>query len=111
MNPTRMAEKPMFPTHRSNPSDGEPDAVKVARPVRRGGWRKPAGAVRPSAAPSLPNAVRWVWNEANYAGGGMYELDDDGGKADDAPIFVKRLHRVSEQVPGWRSRLLGQHSA
>ena len=37
MNPTRMAEKPMFPTHRSNPSDGEPDAVKVARPVRRGG--------------------------------------------------------------------------
>ena len=57
MNPTRMAEKPMFPTHRSNPSDGEPDAVKVARPVRRGGWRKPAGAVRPSAAPSLPNAV------------------------------------------------------
>ena len=56
MNPTRMAEKPMFPTHPSNPSDGEPDAVKVARPVRRGGWRKPAGAVRPSAAPSLPNA-------------------------------------------------------
>ena len=53
---TRMAEKPMFPTHPSNPSDGEPDAVKVARPVRRGGWRKPAGAVRPSAAPSLPNA-------------------------------------------------------
>ena len=36
MNPTRMAEKPMFPTHPSNPSDGEPDAVKVARPVRRG---------------------------------------------------------------------------
>ena len=31
MNPTRMAEKPMFPTHPSNPSDGEPDAVKVAR--------------------------------------------------------------------------------
>ena len=62
MNPTRMAEKPMFPTHRSNPSDGEPDAVKVARPVRRGGWRKPAGAVRPSAAPSLPNAVRRVQN-------------------------------------------------
>ena len=57
MNPTRMAEKPMFPTHPSNPSDGEPDAVKVARPVRRGGWRKPAGAVRPSAAPSLPNAT------------------------------------------------------
>ncbi len=56
MNPTRMAEKPMFPTHQSNPSDGEPDAVKVARPVQRGGWRKPAGAVRPSAAPSLPNA-------------------------------------------------------
>ena len=55
MNPTTMAEKPMFPTHQSNPSDGEPDAVKVARPVRRGGWRKPAGAVRPSAVPSLPN--------------------------------------------------------
>ncbi len=80
MNPTRMAEKPMFPTHRSNPSDGEPDAVKVARPIRRGGWRKPAGAVRPSAAPSLPNAVRWVWNGANYAGEGMYAPDDDGGK-------------------------------
>ena len=29
----------------------------------------------------------------------MYEPDEDGGKADDAPIFVKRLHRVSEQVP------------
>ena len=60
MNPTTMAEKPMFPTHQSNPSDGEPDAVKVARPVRRGGWRKPAGAVRPSAVPSLPNVFEIV---------------------------------------------------
>ena len=34
MHPTMMAEKQMFPTHRSNPSEGEPDAVKVARPVR-----------------------------------------------------------------------------
>ena len=61
MNPTTMAEKPMFPTHQSNPSDGEPDAVKVARPVRRGGWRKPAGAVRPSAVPSLPNEWTVTW--------------------------------------------------
>ena len=68
MNPTRMAEKPMFPTHRSNPSDGEPDAVKVARPVRRGGWRKPAGAVRPSAAPSLPNA--WLGKPSHHLGRG-----------------------------------------
>ena len=55
MNPTTMAEKPMFPTHRSSPSEGEPDALKGARPVRWGGWRKPAGAFRPLAAPSLPN--------------------------------------------------------
>ena len=68
MNPTRMAEKPMFPTHRSNPSDGEPDAVKVARPVRRGGWRKPAGAVRPSAAPSLPNAPPPTGSETAICG-------------------------------------------
>ena len=31
--------------------------------------------------------------------------------ADDAPISVKRLHRVSEQVSGWRSRLRELHSA
>ena len=37
MNPTKMAEKQMFPTHESDSSDGEPDAVKVASPVRRGG--------------------------------------------------------------------------
>ena len=37
MNPTKMAEKQMFPTHGSDSSDGEPDAVKVASPVRRGG--------------------------------------------------------------------------
>ena len=91
MNPTTMAEKPMFPTHRSNPSDGEPDAVKVARPVRRGGWRKPAGAVRPSAAPSLPNAVRWKWNKANYVRGGMYEPDIDGGKADVPDVDLTHL--------------------
>ena len=34
MNPTTMAEEPMFPTHGSDSSDGEPDAMKVARPVR-----------------------------------------------------------------------------
>ena len=34
MNPTTMAEKPMFPTNRSDPSGGEPDAVKAAPPVR-----------------------------------------------------------------------------
>ena len=56
MNPTAMAEKSMFPTCGSNPSGGEPDAVKVARPVRWGGWRRPAGAVRPLAAPSPPNS-------------------------------------------------------
>ena len=38
------------------PSNGEPDAAKVARPVRWEGWRKPAGAIRPLAALSLPNA-------------------------------------------------------
>ena len=54
MNPTMMAEKQMFPIlDGSNSSDGEPDAVKVARPVRRGGWRRPAGAIRPLAALSL----------------------------------------------------------
>ena len=54
MNPTLMAEKPMFPTlDGPNSSDGEPDAVKVARPVRREGWRRPAGAIRPPAALSL----------------------------------------------------------
>ena len=37
MNPTTMAEKSMFPTCGSNPSGGEPDAVKAARPVRWGG--------------------------------------------------------------------------
>lgn len=37
MNPTTMAGKPMFPIPGSNLSDGEPDAVKVARPVRWGG--------------------------------------------------------------------------
>ena len=53
MNPTTMAEKPTFPPNRSNASDGEPDAVKVARPVRREGWRRPAGAIWLSAALSL----------------------------------------------------------
>ena len=36
MNPTAMAEKPMFPTCGSNSFGGEPDAVKAARPVRWG---------------------------------------------------------------------------
>ena len=67
MNPTKMAEKQMFPTHGSDSSDGEPDAVKVASPVRRGGWRKPAGAVRPSAAPSLPTHP-WKRNPYGLAG-------------------------------------------
>ena len=58
MNPTTMAEKSMFPTCGSNPSGGEPDAVKVACPVRWGGWRRPAGAARPSAALSPPNRLR-----------------------------------------------------
>ena len=54
MNPTTMAEKPMFPTlEGSYSSGGEPGAVKVARPVRRGGWRRPAGILRPLAALSL----------------------------------------------------------
>ena len=54
MNPTAMAEKPMFPTLQgSYSSGGEPGAVKVARPVRREGWRRPAGILRPLAAPSL----------------------------------------------------------
>ena len=52
MNPTRMAEKPMFPTHRSNPSDGEPDAVKVARPVRRGGMAQTS-----RSSPAIGGAV------------------------------------------------------
>ena len=54
MHPTLMAENLMFPIlDGSNLSDGEPDAVKVARPVRREGWRRPAGAIRPPAALSL----------------------------------------------------------
>ena len=58
MNPTRMAEKPMFPTHRSNPSDGEPDAVKVARPVRGGG-----GVAQTSrSSPAIGGAVPTQWN-------------------------------------------------
>ena len=52
MNPTRMAEKPMFPTHWSNPSDGEPDAVKVARPVRRGGMAQTS-----RSSPAIGGAV------------------------------------------------------
>ena len=55
LNPTAMAEKSMFPTCGSNASGGEPDAVKAARPVRWGGWRRPAGAVRSLAAASPPN--------------------------------------------------------
>ena len=35
------------------PSNGEPDALKGASPVRWEGWRKPAGVIRPSAALSL----------------------------------------------------------
>ena len=31
------------------------------------------------------------WNEANYAGGGMYEPDDDGGKADVPDTHVSNL--------------------
>ena len=60
MHPTAMAEESMFPTCGSNSSGGEPDAVKAARPVRWGGWRRPAGVVRPLAAPSPPNAFRSV---------------------------------------------------
>ena len=81
MNPTRMAEKPMFPTHRSNPSDGEPDAVKVARPVRRGGMaqtsRSSPGHRRRRPYPMQLDECR---TQANYAGEGMYAPDDDGGK-------------------------------
>ena len=54
--PDDDGEKAGVPGPRSSSSDGEPDAVKAARPVRRGGWRKPAGAVRLLAAPSLPNS-------------------------------------------------------
>ena len=61
MNPTRMAEKPMFPTHRSNPSDGEPDAVKVARPVRRGGWRKTSRS-SPAIGGAVPTQCKYALN-------------------------------------------------
>ena len=57
MNPTRMAEKPMFPTHPSNPSDGEPDAVKVARPVRRGGMAQTSRS-SPAIGGAVPTQCR-----------------------------------------------------
>ena len=49
-------------------------ALVVVRGRERAAWRR--------------GAVRWEWNEANYAGGGMYEPDEDGGKADvpDTPV-------------------------
>ena len=58
MNPTTMAEKPMFPTHQSNPSDGEPDAVKVARPVRRGGMAQTSRS-SPAIGGAVPTQCRW----------------------------------------------------
>ena len=63
MNPTRMAEKPMFPTHRSNPSDGEPDAVKVARPVRRGGMAQTS-----RSSPAIGGAVPTQCSDSVGAG-------------------------------------------
>ena len=61
MNPTRMAEKPMFPTHRSNPSDGEPDAVKVARPVRRGGEVQTSRS-SPAIGGAVPTQCKYALN-------------------------------------------------
>ena len=55
MNPTKMAEKQMFPTHGSDSSDGEPDAVKVASPVRGGGGGVVAQTSRSS--PAIGGAV------------------------------------------------------
>ena len=52
MNPTTMAEKPMLPTHKSSPSEGEPDALKGARPVRWGGWRQTSRSI-----PAIGGAV------------------------------------------------------
>ena len=52
MNPTKMAEKQMFPTHGSDSSDGEPDAVKVASPVRRGGMAQTS-----RSSPAIGGAV------------------------------------------------------
>ena len=33
-----------------------------------------------------------MWNEANYAGEGMYEPDEDGGKADLPDLGLGRVH-------------------
>ena len=38
-----------------------------------------------------------VWNEVNYAGGGMYEPDDEGGKADVPDLGV--IHLMESRVP------------
>ena len=42
-------------------------------------------------------AVGWEWNEANYAGGGMYEPDDDGGKADVPDLSL--THLMESRMP------------
>ena len=42
MNPTTMAEKPSVPDLGSNPADGEPDALKGARPGSVGGAAQPS---------------------------------------------------------------------
>ena len=38
-----------------------------------------------------------VWSEVNYAGGGMYEPDADGGKADVPDVDL--THLMESRVP------------
>ena len=52
MNPTKMAEKQMFPTHGSDSFDGEPDAVKVASPGSAGGMAQTS-----RSSPAIGGAV------------------------------------------------------
>ena len=56
---------------RRSPRSGKPDA-----------WRS--------------RAVGWVWNEANYAGGGMYEPDNDGVEK---PMFPTHGSNPSDGEP------------
>ena len=52
-------------------------------------WQSPRSSPR-TGKPSTWRrwAAGWVWNEANYAGGGMYEPDCDGGKVDAPDLRV-----------------------
>ena len=101
MNPTRMAEKPMFPTHRSNPSDGEPDAVKVARPVRGGGMAQTSRS-SPAIGGAVPTQCHSIKKSRYTAGQIAFALRQAEGGAPVLEVCRKMGAQTSTRKRGDR---------